>query len=229
MSRWRAIVFDLDDTLYPERDYVLSGFKAVAAWAKTQLSISSELGFNELNTLFEEGVRGNTFDKWLEKHRLKSNWVPQMVEVYRNHEPDIKPYPEAPGLLKKLHSDFRLGLLSDGYSSVQKRKLASLRLESFFDAIVLSDEWGRNSWKPNPRPFEIVVDKLGVNVFEAIYVADNPIKDFYGARSICMHTIRIRHCDGLYSHLEPPTLEHAPDAEIKDLREMETILSDFPD
>ncbi len=60
MPALRAVVFDLDDTLYPERAYVLSGFHAVAAWAEEQLKIPRRLGFAELRQLFEDGVRGNT-------------------------------------------------------------------------------------------------------------------------------------------------------------------------
>jgi putative hydrolase of the HAD superfamily len=60
MPALRAVIFDLDDILYPERAYVLSGFHAVAAWAEEQLKIPRRLGFAELRQLFEDGVRGNT-------------------------------------------------------------------------------------------------------------------------------------------------------------------------
>ena len=39
LSSYEAIIFDLDDTLYPERAYVLSGFHAVAVWGKTHLGV----------------------------------------------------------------------------------------------------------------------------------------------------------------------------------------------
>lgn len=225
MPALRAIVFDLDDTLYPERSYVLSGFHAVATWAEKHLGISHYQGFNELCQLFDEGVRGNTFNRWIESHGIKSEGlVYQMVQVYRKHYPRIEPYPEVPELLQCLRPRYRLGLVTDGYAEVQKRKLTALGIVSYFDALVFSDEWGQEAWKPSSRPFEIAVQRLGVNSFEAIYVGDNPIKDFYGPRSIGMYTIRFRYYDGLYSHLEPPTPEHSPDAEIKGLTEMETIL-----
>ncbi|MEM2002426.1 MAG: HAD-IA family hydrolase [Candidatus Methanomethylicaceae archaeon] len=226
MLALRAIVFDLDDTLYPERAYVLSGFQAVATWAEKHLGIPATQGLAELRQLFDDGVRGDTFNRWLESHGLPpDNWVPQMVQIYREHHPYIVPYPEVPGLLQRLRSRYRLGLVTDGHPEVQKRKLAALGLASWFDTLVFSDEWGREAWKPNTRPFEIALERLGIPGPEAIYVADNPLKDFLGARRAGMCTVRIRCPDGLYSHLEPPAPEYAPDFEIKSLDRLEAILS----
>jgi putative hydrolase of the HAD superfamily len=225
MPALRAIVFDLDDTLYPERAFVLSGFRAVAAWVEKHLGISANLAFTELCQLFEAGVRGNTFDLWLENHGLKTeNWIKQMVQVYRNHEPCIEPYPEVPEVLRRLRFHYRLGLVSDGFAEVQKRKLTALGLASCFDVIVFSDEWGLEAWKPSSKPFEVALKRLRITGPEAVYVADNPVKDFWGARQIGMWTVRVRRPDGLYSCLEPPSLEYAPDVEIESLSDLEAIL-----
>jgi putative hydrolase of the HAD superfamily len=225
MPAWRAIVFDLDDTLYPERTYVLSGFRAVAAWVEEHLSIPQHQSFAELRRLFDEGIWGNTFDCWLESYGLEPNrWVAQMVRVYREHNPHIAPYPEVAELLQRLSLHYRLGLVSDGYAEVQKRKLTALGLAPCFDVLVFSDEWGREAWKPSSRPFEIVLKRLGVIGSEAVYVGDNPSKDFLGAREVGMRTVRVHHPDGLYSHLEPPSPEYAPDVEIKTLSDLEASL-----
>jgi putative hydrolase of the HAD superfamily len=225
MPALRAVIFDLDDTLYPERSFVLSGFRAVAMWAEEHLGISADQALTELYQLFEGGIQGNTFNRWLENHGLKAeNWVPQMVQVYREHEPHIEPYPEVPGLLRRLRLHYLLGLLSDGFIEVQKRKLNALSLTACFDVLVFSDEWGREAWKPNSRPFEIALERLKVTGSEAVYVADNPTKDFLGARQVGMWTVRVRRPDGLHSHLEPPSSEHAPDVEIESLDGLEAIL-----
>ena len=225
MPALRAVIFDLDDTLYPERSFVLSGFRAVAMWAEEHLGISADQALTELYQLFEGGIRGNTFNRWLESHGLKDeDWVPQMVQVYREHEPHIEPYPEVPVLLRRLRLHYRLGLVSDGYAKVQRRKLTALGLASCFDVLIFSDEWGREAWKPNSKPFEIALERLKVTGSEAIYVADNPTKDFLGARQVGMWTVRVRRPDGLYSHLEPPSSEHAPDIEIETLDRLEVVL-----
>lgn len=226
LRRWHAVVFDLDDTLYLERDYVRSGFRAVAVWAEGKLGVEAEAGFETLWQLFKDGVRGITFNRWLASHTLESEeLVDEMVAVYRAHTPGIKPLPGATSLLTRLQARCRLGLVSDGYLAVQQRKLSSLGLARHFEAIVFSDAWGREAWKPSVTPFRAVLSKLGdVEPARAVYVADNPAKDFVGPREIGMASIRLRHPAGLHSGVGPPSPAYAPDAEIESLLELEETL-----
>jgi putative hydrolase of the HAD superfamily len=225
MSRWQAIIFDLDDTLYPERDYVLSGFKAVAHWAQQHARIPFEEGYRELKSLFESGVRGDTFNYWLAAHDLPvgDRLLSQLVHVYREHEPDLTPFPEIPAFLESIHRRYRLGLVSDGYLSVQQRKLKALRLTDHFDAVVFSDQWGRESWKPSTKPFKVALESLDSEAARSIYVADNPLKDFFGARQLGMFTVRVRRANGEYASLSPPSAQHAPDLTVESLIESVAI------
>lgn len=225
MCKLRAIVFDLDDTLYPERAYVLSGFRAVANWIQENTGIRAVDALEELLHLFRSGVRGNIFDLWLESRGFRpGDWVSQMVQVYREHQPAITPYPEVPALLAHIRLKYRLGMVTDGYATVQRRKLSALGLEPLFDAMVFSDDWGKKAWKPSTYPFKVVLDRLGVSGCEAVYIGDNPLKDFLGARLVGMRTVRIRLLEGLYSGLEPPAPEYAPDIELKSLGEIPQLL-----
>lgn len=225
MSRWQAIVFDLDDTLYPEREYVLSGFRAVAAWAEEHLGIPFAQGLGELKRLFEQGVRGDTFDRWLAGYGLASDsLVPPLVQVYREHEPALLPFPEVPGALDALRRRYRLGLISDGVLGVQQRKLAALGLAHHFDAIVFSDEWGQEAWKPSTKPFEVVLKRLAADAAKSVYVGDNPTKDFLGARRAGMFAVWLRRTDGEYAHLDPPTVQHTPHWTITSLSDLEQAI-----
>jgi putative hydrolase of the HAD superfamily len=220
-----AVVFDLDDTLYPERDYVLSGFRAVARLCGSELGIAAEQAFAELGALFAQGVRADTFNRWLAMHeRTETTLVPRLVEVYRQHDPTIRPFPEIPALLARLRPRYRIGLLSDGYLGVQRRKFAALGCGGSFDAVVFSDTWGRSAWKPSAIPYQEAVRLLGVPARATVYVADNPRKDFLGARRSGMQSIRLRLPEGEYSALEPETAEHAPDHTVTSLAELGTIL-----
>jgi putative hydrolase of the HAD superfamily len=228
MSGWRAVVFDLDDTLFPERDYVLSGFRAVAAWAELHLGIDARTGYTELEALFAQGIRDTTFNRWLALHGLPADGlIPGLVQVYREHEPRLVPFPEARPVLERLRTTYRLGLLADGYLAVQQRKLRALGLASYFDGIVFSDELGRDAWKPSERPFQIVLARLAVSGPEALYVADNPLKDFVGARRCGMATVWVHRPDGEYSHLQPATPDHAPDYTIASLVALNEHLLDW--
>ena len=174
-----AVVFDLDDTLYPEHDYVLSGFQAVSRWSAENLGIDADTAFDELAEFHRAGVRGDTFDRWLHKHGLRAEtWTLQLVDVYREHKPRLACFPEVPAVLAELRKSYSIGLVSDGYLEVQRRKLEGLGLFTSFDAIVFSDELGRDAWKPSTRPFREILRRLRVDAHQAVYVADNPLKDF---------------------------------------------------
>jgi putative hydrolase of the HAD superfamily len=226
MPRWRAVVFDLDDTLYPERDYVMSGFRAVALWADVNLGISSDKGRQELRALLERGVRGDTFDRWLVTHnRFSKARVAQLVWTYREHEPLIKPYPEVPEVLRSLKSRYLLGLVSDGYLEVQRRKLEALRLAPWFDAIVFSDEWGRKAWKPSTQPFEAILQRLGnLPGRDVVYVGDNPAKDFLAARRAGLAAVQVRRRCAVHAHMAPATPDHRPHLVIRTLRALPQAL-----
>ena len=221
----KAIVFDLDDTLYPERQYVVSGFRAVAAWCEKELGLSSDDCAAELESLLDQGVRANTFNQLLRQHSFEpQDLVPQMLSVYRQHPPLIALYSGVAELLQRLKESYLLGLVSDGPVETQRRKLAALQLASYLDATVFSDELGIEARKPNVMPFQSVLDKLDISPREGLYVAENSLKDFFGARRIGMWTVRVREPSGFYTHIEPPTSDHAADVEIRTLADLEAVL-----
>jgi putative hydrolase of the HAD superfamily len=224
VSGWRAVVFDLDDTLYPERDYVLSGFRAVAGLAEQRFGLQAEAAYAELSKLFEQGVRGDTFNRWLEARGLDQELVAEMLRCYREHLPQLRPFAEMPELLRSLGRRHRLGLISDGPLEVQRRKLTALRLGEVFQSIIFTDELGREHWKPSTLPFELALQQLGAAPGEAVYVADNPAKDFLGARRAGLVGIRIRRPSGIYAQLEPPSDEHAPEVELSSARALPEML-----
>ena len=224
MPRLRAVVFDLDDTLYPEREYVRSGFHAVAAWSEEHLGISADDAFAQLDRLFEQGVRGDTFNRWLEANgKGPDETVEVLVNVYRDHDPTIVPHDGVQPLLERLGQRYLLGLVSDGAPEIQARKLARLGLAKHFGSVVFPTN--RAEWKPSPDSLKKALTALGVSGPEAVYVADNPAKDFLGARSAAMRSIRVRDTRGLHARAEPPSPEHAPDDEIPRLSELESLLT----
>jgi len=223
-SRFKAIIFDLDDTLYPERQYVLSGFKAVARWAKQELGIPDEDAFAFLRSLFEQGVRNNTFNLFLEENDLNDdNLIAEMIEVYRCHQPYLTPFPEVPELLEYFSHKFLLGLISDGYLEVQRKKWNALTLPVAFQTVIFSDQWGPEFWKPSQRPFLEALSQLKIAASAACYVGDNPKKDFLGAKKVGMYTIMVQREKSEYSHLSPPTSAYAADMTVSDLSHLKQL------
>jgi putative hydrolase of the HAD superfamily len=226
MNKWQAVIFDMDDTLYAERDYVLSGFRAVALWGQAHLGIPFEQGNKELLELFEQGIRGTTFNQWLSQHQLPDSHLSECIKTYREHIPILQPFPWVIELLATLRNHTKLGLISDGYTDVQKRKFAALGLHPYFDAVVFSDELGREAWKPSSKPFQTITQQLNVSAHQSVYIGDNPLKDFLGARKIGMFTIQYQIATGEYTKQKPPTVQHAPHLVVQGFVNLQKVLTE---
>ena len=125
-----VLVFDLDDTLYPEADFVFSGFKTVDAWVLDRFGVE---GFGKhARNEFEAGRRGRIFNWVMTKMGLpdSKNLIDEMVGVYRDHRPNISLYPDARWALKHFFHRVPLGLISDGYLNTQENKLEALAFVS---------------------------------------------------------------------------------------------------
>ncbi|OPX25230.1 MAG: hypothetical protein B1H04_00410 [Planctomycetales bacterium 4484_123] len=212
----RAVVFDLDDTLFRERDYVLSGFRAVA----------EHLGRPEEFTRwmwrrFQAGRRGDTFDALSEHFGLGLSRadIAALVELYRAHVPRLRPCRGVIELLRALRRrGRRLGLLSDGYLPAQRLKLSALGLEGFFHAVVFTEELARQgppaarnrgrgphqAWKPSAVGFERIRRRLGVPHRACAYVGDNPAKDFLAPNELGWLTVQWRRPGQLHADNPPP-------------------------
>ena len=191
-----VIVLDLDDTLFPERDYVRSGFTAVDAEVRRAFGRS---GFGEAAwALFESGRRGRLFDETLERLGLAADasTIESLVAVYRGHRPTIALFPDAERFVRSLAGRARAAIVSDGPLASQTQKVAGLGLERWFEPIVLTDRWGRPFWKPHERAFREIEAATGRTGAECVYVGDNPKKDFEAPRRLGWRTLRVRRPGG---------------------------------
>jgi putative hydrolase of the HAD superfamily len=226
----RGVVFDIDDTLYDERDYVRSGFAAVGRSVGTTDDEAERLT-EWLWRAFEAGVRRDTFD------RLRNAFpdvgarasTAELVAVYRSHRPDIRLTAEARAVLDRLASrGLRLGALSDGPLESQGAKAAALDLARWCDPVVLTAAYAESFWKPGTAGFAAIADAWNLPAEALAYVADNPDKDFVGPNRLGWMTVRVRHERQLRHHLEPVDEIHRPAIVIASLGELPEILGAAP-
>jgi len=195
----RCAVFDIDDTLYLERDYVRSGFAAAGAWASLVLGVDGmgQRAWAE----FESGRRGDIFDKAFAEQGLHAEpeVIQAMVRVYRSHRPQIKLEPDAAGCLNDLHGWVRLAAVTDGPAESQRAKATALGLDRLMSPIVFTADLGPGKGKPHPEAFRMVEDLWDVHGRECVYVADNPGKDFAGPTALGWITLRVIRPCGLHA------------------------------
>lgn len=212
----------MDDTLYEEKEYVLSGYKAVDKWVKDKYKIT---GFLEVaSKLFNLGERKRIFNKTLELLNVDydENTICSMLDVYRSHTPEIRLLTDADWVIKSLIDSVKLGLISDGYLVSQKKKVEALKLDQRFHSIILSDQFGREHWKPSRTPYEKACSELNCEHNECVYVGDNLHKDFITAKKLGWSTVHINRPNGIYSNANV-TEEYKADFKIRNLTELSEL------
>jgi putative hydrolase of the HAD superfamily len=199
MSVVDCVVFDIDDTLYLEREYVRSGFRSVGEWVRRHLGIED---FTELACqAFERGVRRSTFNQVLKQRGIEPDpeLIARLVDVYRAHQPDIELEADALTCLEALKGRVALASVTDGPLRSQEAKAATLDLARWMEPIVFTEELGSGFGKPHRRGFELVEKSVDCFGARCLYIADNPAKDFLGPKSLGWRTIRVRREEGLHA------------------------------
>lgn len=174
-----VLVFDLDDTLYPERQFALSGFKASDRWAETELGVPGLAA--DMTRLLDQGHLGELFRMALAQ-RLPDHTPEQLaglIDAYRDHEPELVLFEDAAWALSHFAGRTKLGLITDGTHRVQAKKVEVLGIAPHFEEIVYTHALGGRAFsKPHPRSYEVVEQALGAHGDRLVYVGDNPSKDF---------------------------------------------------
>jgi putative hydrolase of the HAD superfamily len=195
----KAVVFDMDDTLYQEKDYVISGLSAMDKWMKEEYQVTEF--YETAIRLFNSGEKNFIFNKTLEHLNISysEKMINSMIDYYRQHEPDIHLLDDASWVLNNLNEMTKIGLISDGYVVAQEKKVKALKLKDKFHSIILTDKFGRKHWKPSPVPYEHAARELQLSPSECVYVGDNLNKDFISANKLGWITVHIERKYGIYS------------------------------
>lgn len=186
----KAVVFDLDDTLYSEKDYVKSGYKKIADF----------FGRPEFATqmwdVFTSG--GKAIDEVLKAENL-FQFKDEALKIYRCQIPDIKIYPGVDEMLQHIYqSGKKIGIITDGRPEGQRAKLKALNVS--VENIIITDELGGIEFrKPNATAFYLMRDMLNVPFEQMVYIGDNIQKDFIAPEKLGIRSIWFRNIDGLYS------------------------------
>ena len=185
----KGVIFDLDDSLYSEKEYVRSGYKAVSDYLSGKYE-------NKLWAFFEEGKAA--IDELL-KELGRENEKEEVLNVYRFHKPDIHPYPMIKEMIEELKAKgIKVGIITDGRPEGQRKKLEVLGLE--VDDVIITDELGGAQFrKPCDIAFRIMMTRWRLNPSDIVYVGDNPAKDFQAPQQLGMRSLWFKNPDGLYS------------------------------
>lgn len=208
----KVILFDLDDTLAAEDSYIKSGYEAVAYYLleKYDDAFNGDSASNIGKRLYELYLSDSkmVFNRALDERLIpyEKSDILELVEVYRNHDinADIYGYySDVKSMLMSLkYMGCKLGIISDGYKVSQRKKVITLKADKLFDKIIITDELGRDYWKPDERSFEMMLEAFDADWNDMMYVGDNPAKDFLIGRDHEIATVRIVREKSVYADTE---------------------------
>lgn len=193
------LAFDLDDTLYMERDYVESAFRAIA----DRLERDGTKSYIEVyDVLHKADSIAKGFDAIVAKSIQAGRGVSieTLLDIYRYHDPTISLRKGARQLLERLTKrGIRLAIITDGRSRSQRNKIKALRLDSYIldSDIIISEEVGGD--KTSGVPFR-ALEVRHPEEHHFVYVGDNPAKDFLHPNALGWNTLQIVNPDGTSIH-----------------------------
>lgn len=188
-----GVIFDMDDTLYSEKDYVRSGYAQIAKY------LNRPEAAEKLWCYFEQ--KQPAIDMYLTETGI-IDLKNECLNIYRSQMPEIQLYDGVSQMLVRLKEQGKkLGIITDGRVEGQKNKIAALGLKKLVDDIIITDALGGVEFrKPNEAAFRLMQEKWQFPFKKMIYIGDNPQKDFIAPEKLGMQSMYFCNPDGLYSN-----------------------------
>ena len=193
MNNIKAVIFDIDETLINRKeaflkmcDYLVDTYAKEYPYEGTKEELIDYMV--EIDAIGYGGIE-NMIPK------LSKIWkLPHSVEEFIKERNEIfgklsVPFPEMFEVLDALKGRYKLGVITNGYSLVQRDKINTVGIEHYFDDIIVSGE--EKFQKPDPRIFYLSCERLGVKPEEAVFVGDYYPNDIAGALSANIRPIWI--------------------------------------
>jgi HAD superfamily hydrolase (TIGR01509 family) len=166
-------VFDLDDTLYPETQYISQAYTEIAQKIARRSDHDEQEMANFLLDEFRLGKRHALFDRFLNQFHLDVSVKQEMLHLLRTikvTEPLVL-YPGMKQLLNTLIIQKKQRyIITNGNVEQQKNKVEQLGIESLFDGIIYANEF---SPKPNTASWEVLSTKFQLKRSDAVYIGDS--------------------------------------------------------
>lgn len=218
----RAVLFDFDDTL---QNCALAFLNFFRAFVRRRFP---DLSAEEQETRAVQMAHSNQngyvpYATYVEQMQAQYEWaaVLNRDEIVRAiwHEfprfTTLLPGVET-GLRTLRAQGWRLGIVTNGYSQIQNRKLDICGLRPLFDGIVISGD--EDVHKPDPEIFRRAAARIGVSPAHCIFVGDHPVNDIEGAAAAGMHPVFMQ-ASGRF----------APPDGVPVIRSMDELLARLPE
>jgi FMN phosphatase YigB (HAD superfamily) len=186
----RAVIFDLDDTLYPYEQFRVSGFRAVASHLARTRTCDERAVLAALLRSSRGPDRNRELQACLELFALPDDLLDELLTIVRDHSPHLVLTVQAASALNLLRrAGWRIGILTNGEPDVQERKIDALGLWPGVDTVVYATTCGTGNGKPDPAGFRDVARHLDVKAHRVVFVGNDEICDVGGAIGAGMYAV----------------------------------------
>jgi HAD superfamily hydrolase (TIGR01549 family) len=219
----RAVLFDLDDTLFDHARAASAALARVhgqhACFTRRPFDDFAEAHARHLEELHQRVIVGDMGIDGARIERFRRLFAEAGVEprgetlaetaaVYRTAYLDARCAVDgAYQLLAALKPHARIAIVSNNLLAEQQGKVALCRFDAVVDALVVSEEAGVA--KPDPRIFDIALERIGCRASEAVMVGDSWTTDVLGARAAGIRVV-------WFNRTGQPTPDPGAEVEILD-------------
>ena len=224
MKKINIIVFDLDDTLYPQIEYTRQCLHSTVNYISDISGENKDVIKSKLDEILEKnGIEYKFIFHDLFKE-INFDGMPQIreiLELFWACKPQINLFDGVLDILTQLKTKYRLAILTDGHVHIQEQKIDTLGIKDFFETVLITDFLGAQYRKPSPAGYKKLLEDMKIKPHDCIYVGNDPRKDFLACKELGIKTVRIRQGD--YKDL---TLDenHEADVEIDDIADLLNII-----
>lgn len=226
----KALIFDLDDTLWPLRPLIMHAETTLYAWLIEQVpDIAIQHNIDSLRerrmAIIPTNPRFN-YDLWalrhaallqvLDEHQADRTLADEGMQIFAHARNQVSMFEDVRHTLALLRQEYALATISNGFADLQ-----AIGLAPHFLFSLAAHEFG--CAKPDPRIFEEALERLQVPAHEVMYIGDDLLLDVQGAQAVGMRAAWMnRHKINLE---ESPHPDVKPDLIIHDLHQLKSALS----
>ncbi|HTK45751.1 MAG TPA: haloacid dehalogenase type II [Patescibacteria group bacterium] len=132
---------------------------------------------------------------------------------------DWPPFADSIAALAALHERFSLGVITNCDDDLFAPSQAKLGVS--FDWVVTAQQAKR--YKPNPRGFELMFERVGLPPSRILHVAQSLFHDHVPAKRLGLSTVWVNRRAGKTGSGATPAAEAAPDLEVSDMASLAAL------
>lgn len=223
MGKYKAVLFDLDDTLL-KRDkavdylfrFILENYYTVTDDIMTKKMLKRFKEYDKQS--YGDGDKSKVLKPFFQEFPPEREMTDSsMADFWNKYFPQcFKVGEDTLVLLNQMNKYVKMGIITNGSVQRQNAKIKNSKLNSYFETIIISEEVGLS--KPDKKIFDLALDELDVVPEDVLFIGDDLVKDVKGPQNAGMTAVWFNPMK------EENTTDITPDLEVNHLDNVLALL-----